>query len=72
MNIEVRVTTNAKKREIKKEEGYFRVRLTSQPVEGKANKELIEYLSEVFGVKKSGIRIIRGEKDKIKIISIPD
>lgn len=72
MNIEVRVITNAKKREIKKEEGYFRVRLTSQPIEGKANKELIEYLSEVFGVKRSEIKIIKGERDKKKIISIPD
>ncbi|MCX8109698.1 MAG: DUF167 domain-containing protein [Syntrophorhabdaceae bacterium] len=72
MNIEVRVVTNAKQREIKKEEGYFRVRLTSQPIEGRANKELLEYLSEVFGVKKSQIRIIKGERDKKKIISIPD
>lgn len=72
MNIEVRVITNARQREIKKEEGYFRVKLTSLPVEGKANKELIEYLSEVFGVKRSEIKIIKGERDKKKIISIPD
>ncbi|MBP9561436.1 MAG: DUF167 domain-containing protein [Syntrophorhabdaceae bacterium] len=72
MNIEVRVITNAKKREIKKENNYFKVRLTSQPIEGKANKELTDFLSEVFCIKKSDIKIIRGEKDKIKIISLPD
>lgn len=72
MNIEVRVITNARQREIKKEEGYFRVKLTSLPIEGKANRELIEYLSEVFGVKRSEIKIIKGERDKKKIISIPD
>ncbi len=72
MNIEVRVITNAKKREIKKEDGHFKVKLISPPIEGKANKELIEFLSEVFGIKRSEIKIIKGEKDKIKIISLPD
>lgn len=71
MNIEIRVITNAHKREIIKEGDYYKVRITSQPVEGKANKELIEYLAEVFGVKKSDIKIIKGEKSKKKTISIP-
>lgn len=72
MYIEVKVITNASKREIKKEGNIYRVKLRTQPIEGKANKELIEYLSEIFGVKKSEIKILKGEKDKRKVVYIPD
>lgn len=71
MNIEIKVITNAKKREILREGIGLKVRLMSLPVEGKANEELIRYLSEMFGVKKSEVKIIRGDKDKRKLISIP-
>ncbi len=71
MNIEIKVITNAKKKEILREGTGLKVRLMSLPVEGKANEELIRYLSEIFGVKKSEVKIIRGDKDKRKLISIP-
>lgn len=71
MNIEIKVVTNAKKREVLREGAGLKVKLRSLPVEGKANEELIEYLSHVFTVKKSEIKIIRGEKDKRKLVSIP-
>jgi hypothetical protein len=71
VNIEIKVITNAKKREILREGIGLKVRLMSLPVEGKANEELIRYLSEMFGVKKSEVKIIRGDKDKRKLISIP-
>lgn len=47
------------------------VRLTAQPLEGKANEELVRYLSEVLKVKRSAIKIVRGEKDRRKIVDIP-
>jgi uncharacterized protein (TIGR00251 family) len=71
MNIEVRVITNAKKRDIKLEGTILKVKLTSIPVDGKANDELVEYLARMFGVGKSKVRILRGERDKKKIVSIP-
>jgi uncharacterized protein len=71
VNIEIKVITNAKKREVIREGAGLKVRLISLPVEGKANEELIGYLSEVFGVKKSEVKIVRGDKDKRKIISLP-
>ncbi|MCX7965390.1 MAG: DUF167 domain-containing protein [Syntrophorhabdaceae bacterium] len=70
MVIEIKVITNAGKREIKKEGDIFKVKLTSPPVEGRANRELIEYLAEVFSVKKTDIKIITGEKDKRKVVFI--
>jgi uncharacterized protein (TIGR00251 family) len=70
MNIEVRVIPNAKKRAITRSGSQLKVKLVSSPREGKANKELIGYLSGVFGVKRSAIRIVRGEKERDKVVSI--
>ena len=36
----------------------------------KANEELLEFLAEFFGVKKSGVSILRGEKGKEKTVQI--
>jgi uncharacterized protein len=71
VNIEIKVITNAKKREFIREGAGFKVRLVSLPVEGRANEELIAYLSDLFNVKKSEVKILRGDKDKRKIISLP-
>jgi uncharacterized protein (TIGR00251 family) len=71
MNIEIRVITNAKKKEIKREDSGWKVKLTSLPRGGKANEELIEYLASLFSVKKSEIKILRGKKDKQKLVFIP-
>jgi uncharacterized protein (TIGR00251 family) len=71
MNVEVHVITRAKKREIRAEGTGLKVKLTSLPVEGKANEELVEYLAKVLSVKRSDVRIVRGEKQKKKLVSIP-
>mgnify|MGYP002260191588 CR=1 FL=1 len=49
----------------------LKVRLTSPPVEGKANKQLTTFLSENFKVKKSEIKIVAGLKSREKLIEIP-
>ena len=48
----------------------LKVRLTSPPVEGKANKQLITFLSENFKIKKSEIKIVSGLKSREKLIEI--
>jgi len=68
--IEVHVIPNAKKPAVKKNDNTYTVWVNAPPVGGKANKRLIEILSEFFNVKKSAIRIIRGEKGRNKIIEI--
>ncbi len=54
--------------------GYYgdglKVKLNSPPVEGKANKELIEILSREFKISKKDIEIIRGEKSKNKVVRL--
>ena len=71
MKIEVRVVPGAKKREIRREGPLLKVRLTSRPVEGRANEELVLVLAEALGLKKREVTIVTGQKDRRKIISIP-
>lgn len=68
----IRVTPRARKTEIGGvlADGTLRVRIAQPPVEGKANKALIKFLSEVLDVSKSKIEIVAGEKGLDKIISI--
>lgn len=71
MKIALKVITNAKKREIKMEGSSLKIKLISSPREGKANQELVNFLSSIFGVKKYEIKIIRGEKERKKLLSLP-
>ena len=71
MNLEVKVITGAKKREVRLEGSRLRVRLVARPVKGKANEELIAFIAEIFRVKKQAISIIAGEKETRKVLSIP-
>jgi uncharacterized protein (TIGR00251 family) len=51
-------------------ENMLKVKLTAPPVEGAANEQLIEVLSESFGIKKSDITIIKGQSSKRKVVEI--
>ncbi|MGD8633276.1 MAG: DUF167 domain-containing protein, partial [Anaerolineales bacterium] len=68
----IRVTPRARKTEIGGvlEDGTLRVRIAAPPVEGKANKALIKFLSKVLGVRKNMVEIVAGERGLDKIISI--
>ena len=48
----------------------LKVRVNSPPVGGAANEELVEIISEEFGIKKSAIKIIRGQSSRNKVIEI--
>ncbi len=45
-----------------------KVRVRCAPVDGKANKELVEVLADVFGISKSSVFIKSGETSKTKRI----
>ncbi|MFH1031550.1 MAG: DUF167 domain-containing protein [Chloroflexota bacterium] len=50
--------------------GVLRVRIAAPPVKGKANQELVKYLSSLLGVSKSNLSISKGATGKNKTISI--
>lgn len=55
---------------IKLSEDSFKLKITSAPVDGEANKQVIKFLSKEWKISKSKIKIIRGETSKNKILEI--
>jgi uncharacterized protein YggU (UPF0235/DUF167 family) len=46
------------------------IRLQALPVDGKANQALAACLADALGVPKRAIRIVRGEKERLKLVEI--
>ena len=53
-------------------EEYVRIKISSPPIENKANKELINFCSKLFDINKSKIEIVSGDKSKLKKILFVD
>lgn len=71
MTINIKVITKSKSNSFKKlENGNYILRINTPPVDGKANKVIIEYLADYFNVKKYDIKIIAGEFSNNKVIEI--
>lgn len=72
--VQIRIVPNSSKNEIILEEEFVKVKITAQPVENKANKALVEFLSKQFKVPKTSIEILKGHtsKDKTLLFSISD
>lgn len=71
VQIKIRVITNARKVEVSRlGESDFQVKVDARASNGKANKRLLEILSEYFEVSKSRVRILKGEKSREKIIEV--
>jgi uncharacterized protein (TIGR00251 family) len=70
----IRVTPRARKTEFSGilEDGTVRIRVSAPPVEGKANRALIKFLSKALKVRKNQIEIVAGESGLDKIVSILD
>jgi len=71
MKIKIKVIPKSSRAQITEDlEGHLRVKLKSAPVQGKANKELIELLARHYQVAKSQIKIIKGQTSKNKTVDI--
>jgi len=66
--VNIRISPNAKKNEIITDGEIVKIKITAQPIDGKANKALIEYLSKNFKIPKTSIKIIKGETSKDKTV----
>lgn len=66
--VHIKISPNAKKNEIIKTSQETKIKITAQPVDGKANKELIEFLAKTFKIPKTFIEIVKGETSKEKSI----
>ena len=71
MNVDIRVVPGAKKQEIKRDGQSLKMKLVSRAQEGKANRELVDYLASIFSVRKSEVRIVSGERGRKKVVFLP-
>lgn len=69
-NICVKVIPNADRNEVQDREEGYRVRVSVPARDGKANRAVLELMAKELGVRRSALRIIRGEKARNKIIEI--
>lgn len=51
-------------------EGALRVRLTAPPVEGQANEALVRFLAARLHLPKSAVRILSGERGRLKRVAV--
>ncbi len=71
MIIKVRVIPNSKRNDVVSRIGsILRVKIAAPAVEGKANEELCEYLSDFFDVSRSHVLLRKGERGREKTIEI--
>lgn len=66
--VNIKISPNAKTNEIIKNQAETKIKITAQPIDGKANKGLIEFLSKKFKIPKTSIQIVKGETSKEKTI----
>ncbi len=68
--IKLKVIAGAKTESIDFSEEFIKLKISQKPVEGKANKAIIEYLSDLLKLPKSKINILNGHKSSIKTIEL--
>lgn len=69
--LEVKIQPSSKKDELTGIiDGKLKIKLKAKPIEGEANKSCIEFLSNLFNLKKSNIMIEKGLKSRNKLILI--
>lgn len=66
--VNIRISPNAKKNEIIKDGDIIKVKITALPIDGKANKALVEFFAKNFKIPKTSIEILKGETSKEKTI----
>lgn len=69
--LDLYVQPGANKTEIVGEHGQrLKIRLKASPVDDKANKELIRFIATLLNVRKQDITIVRGQRNRLKTLSI--
>ena len=73
VTIDLHVIPNARKSEIVGiHNDKLKIKISSPPVDGSANKEIVKFFSKKLKISKSNIYIISGEKSRDKRLLIND
>ena len=72
MILKVKVIPKASRVSIKEDSSFLKVHLTKPALDGLANQQLIDLLSDYLGVKRYRIKIVQGEKSRNKVIEVDE
>lgn len=71
LEVRVRAVPRASKNEVQGiYDGAVKIRLTTPPVDGKANQALIKFLSKTLKLSKSQIELLQGDTSRHKTLRI--
>jgi len=71
--VDLRVTPGASRNEIVGiRDGRLRVRIAAAAEDGKANDALRAFLARAWGCAKRDVRLVAGEKSRLKTVEVPD
>ena len=69
--LDVKVTPGAARSEITGVvEGVLHLKIAAPPAHGKANRELIDFLSRALGVGRSAVSIVKGQASRHKLVEV--
>lgn len=69
--LEVKVIPRSSRNELAgTADGVLRIKLTAPPVDGSANRQLLKFLAELLGVRKSDMEIVKGLSSRNKTVRI--
>jgi uncharacterized protein (TIGR00251 family) len=72
IRLEIKAVPGASKTELAGvKDGRLRIRLAATPEDGKANTEMLNFLSKTLNCPKRDLQILSGEKSKLKAIALP-
>jgi uncharacterized protein (TIGR00251 family) len=69
--IEVRLRPRGHRDELEGiRDGVLHARVTAAPVDGKANRALCRLIAKRLGVAPSWVKVVRGEKSRLKLVRV--
>lgn len=68
IKLQIKVSANSKKNSIEFFDNYIKLKISKPAVDGKANKEIVNYLSNILNLPKNNIQILNGEKSSLKLL----
>lgn len=68
--LDVQVVPKSRKNNMVRTSDGLKAHLTAPPVDGKANAALVEALSDVFGIPKRSVTILRGDTSRKKTVKL--
>jgi len=73
VTIVVQVQSNASQNKLARfKDGVWYLRIAAPPIKGKANQELLKFLSDILGIGENNLTITKGMTGKRKVIVIKE